>query len=592
MRGMGSQELNQSPKLIWSVWKLLRLRLIISFNSFRRGSLRQKIGMAILGVIILGAVAAVFVGSLFLLNFLQSPALNQFVPNSQAFLTSVPMLVLNASFIGILFTSFGVLLQALYLASDMDLLLSLPLPMRAVFLAKLLQAILPNLGLIGMFSLPVLFGMGIANHYSFLYYPLVLILILLMALTAAGISSLLVMGIVRIFPARRVAEVLAFLGAIISIVCSQSGQFTNRINFDEAATNIIPSRLAALTNLNAPWSPLAWGGRVLVDIGEGRWLSGLLFLILFLSSASIVFVVCLQAAEQLYYSGWANMQTSPRKKKSQKSKPAISKRTSSRNIQLPGILPRTIRGIINKDYLVLRRDLRNLSQVITPMIFGIIYTFMLVQSGGEAPSGRGEAPAWFMDAMNNITIYANVGISLFVGWSLLSRLALMGFSQEGKYFWIIKAAPISGGKLITAKFTVAYLPSLCIGLLFLTVISLVQGAPLSVFLYGLPVIAFSLAGMAGINTALGIKGANFAWEDPRQMARGTTTGCLSPLISLPYMIVSLALFFGPSILLSILQIPVMIGQLVGLVAGGGVCLACAILPPLWMRKAADQLGEV
>ncbi len=89
------------------------------------------------------------------------------------FLESLPVLIFTGLFMGILVTSFGVLLQALYLSGDMDFLLSSPIPIRAVFITKLMQAVLPNFGLIALFGLPVLFGLGISGGYNFLYYPLV-----------------------------------------------------------------------------------------------------------------------------------------------------------------------------------------------------------------------------------------------------------------------------------------------------------------------------------------------------------------------------------------------------------------------------------
>jgi ABC-type transport system involved in multi-copper enzyme maturation permease subunit len=110
----------------------------------------------------------------------------------------------------------------------MDFLLSAPVPIRAVFVAKLLEAILPNLALIALIGLPVLFGLGLSSGYNILYYPLVILVMGMLALSAAGISSLLVMAIVRVVSPRRVAEILGFFGAILSIICSQSA---NRNSF-------------------------------------------------------------------------------------------------------------------------------------------------------------------------------------------------------------------------------------------------------------------------------------------------------------------------------------------------------------------------
>ena len=99
-------------------------------------------------------------------------------------------MILSALFIGTLLTSFGVLLQALYLSGDMDFLLSTPVPIRAVFIAKLLQAVLPNVALIALFGLPILFGLGISSGYAAVYYPLVVLVMIALALAAAGTGLL------------------------------------------------------------------------------------------------------------------------------------------------------------------------------------------------------------------------------------------------------------------------------------------------------------------------------------------------------------------------------------------------------------------
>ena len=104
-----------------------------------------------------------------------------------------------------------------------------------------------------------------------------------------------------------------------------------------------------------------------------------------------------------------------------------------------------------KDYFVLRRDLRNMSQLVTPLIFGIIYAVLFLRGGGQPELGRGEAPAWFNVVVTNLFVYINVGISLFVGWMLLSRLGGMSFSQEGKNYWMLKAAPVSVAQLMIGQ---------------------------------------------------------------------------------------------------------------------------------------------
>jgi ABC-2 type transport system permease protein len=575
----------RDPGLWSSVWKLLRLRVVIFISGFRRAKLRRKIGTIVLVLLVLGLIAFIFSLSWLLLRFLSSPDLAQYVGDITPLLESVPVLLIGAAFLGILITSFGVLLQALYLANDMEFLLSAPLPLRSVFLSKLLQAILPNFSLICLFALPVLYGLGLSNGYNFLYFPLVLVMLAALALAAAGISSLLVMLVVRIFPARRVAELLGFIGAIMSILCSQSG---NLARFDNISGQQASRALALVTRFNQPWSPLAWAGRGLVDLGSGRWFSGIGFSVLTLGLAIGVFGAALTISEKLYYSGWASMQARQQKKKAQKRAQAeISKPWT---VLAERSIPAEIRAIFVKDLLSLRRDLRNMSQLVTPLIFGIVYGILFLRNGGELSAGQSDAPQFLTEILKNLSLYGNVAISLFVGWMLVARLGTTAFSMEGKNYWLLKSAPVSSGQMIVSKFLVAYLPSLAMGWAFLLVISVLQTAAPLLLLFTLFVVALCIAGNVGVNLTFGIVGANLNWDDPRHMQRGTA-GCLGSLVTFIYLPLSLILFFGPSLGASLLEWPDWIGQVIGLALGGVFCLACTIIPLYSVRSRLLRLGE-
>lgn len=581
-----------------TAWKLLRLRWRISWNSFRRARKISRI-FTIIGVLALAAAGGfVFWLSWQMVGALHSPELAQIVGDTGELIHSIPVLILTGFFVGILLTSFGVLLQALYLSGDMEFLLAAPVPLRSVFITKLLQAILPNFGLSALFGLPVLYGLGAAGGYSFWYYLLTPVMMVALSLSAAGLAGLLVMLVVRVFPARRVAEVLGFFGAIFSIICSQSGNLMNASNLNNTGSegaNIsseqVNSALGLLSQLNNPWIPLNWPGRGLVALGENAWLTGIGLVLLSLALTAGLFWISLETAERWYYTGWARVQVVMRKKR-----PGNGRQAGAPS-RLAGLLPlvqRTlsapVHAIIWKDFLVMRRDLRQLSQLVTPLIFGVIYGFMFLSSGGEPPPGQGDAPDWFMDSFRSLLVYGNVAISLFVGWMLVQRLGGMGFSAEGKNYWMLKAAPVSSRQVLVAKFLVAYLPSLLISLLFLLAFSVLQKMAPSEVLYSLVVLTGCLAGMNGLHLAFGVAGANFTWEDPRRMNAGKM-GCLAALLTILYVPIDLAFYFIPALLAEMFTIPSLYGYLVGFVLGTGFSLLCALLPPRLMEARVARLSE-
>lgn len=573
-----------------SIWpiiiKLLRLRILIFVNGVKRAKLRQKISLGFLGAFLIGFLGFIFYISWLMLQGLQSPMLIEVIGDISNIIQMIPTLLLSGAFIGILVTSFGVLLQALYLAGDMDFLLAAPIPIRAVFVTKLLQAILPNFALICAFALPVLFGLGVSQSYSAFYFPLVIILLIGLALAAAGISSLLVMLAARIFPARRMVEVLGFIGGITSLICSQSGQLAR---FEEFSPDQAGQAYQALTRFNLPWSPLTWAGNGLTMIGQGEWATGALLLSLTLLLAVGTFSITLATAERLYYTGWASIQGQKKKKKTLR-----TNKVSGSNflmLAIEKLVPASLRAIMVKDFLMLQRDLRNLSQLVTPLIFGIIYAFLLLRDEDGLSNGSGEIPEFFKPVMENISVYFTIGIALLVGWMLIGRLGGMGFSQEGKSYWLLKTAPIKTLTLVASKFLVAYIPVILLSGGFLIVLSLLQGLHPSQLLFALPVIILCIAGNVGLSLTFGITGAKLDWEDPRQMQK-TGSGCLGALAAMVYLPISLVLFFAPPLVAQFIDLPAWIGQVLGLMIGGAFSLTCAILPLWLVRHAVRRLGEI
>ena len=243
-----------------------------------------------------------------------------------------------------------------------------------------------------------------------------------------------------------------------------------------------------------------------------------------------------------------------------------------------------------KDFYMLRRELRNMSQLITPLIFGVVYAFMLLRGEDPLPTPESDTPVWIAEAMQNLPLYISVALALFVSWMLVSRLAGMGFSQEGKNYWMLKTAPLSVCQLLTAKFLVAFLPSLVVALLYLLIISVLQSGGVGQLWYTSLVVAFTTAANTGINLAFGVAGANMDWEDPRRMTTGLN-GCFAALASIVFLPVCLLLFFSPAIFIALLGAPPVLGQLLGLLVGGVVCVLATVVPPWLARERVSLLDE-
>ena len=194
-----------------------------------------------------------------------------------------------------------------------------------------------------------------------------------------------------------------------------------------------------------------------------------------------------------------------------------------------------------------------------------------------------------MSAINNLLIYGDVGLALFLGWMLVANLGGMGFSQEGKSYWMLKAAPLSSKQLLTAKFLVAFLPTMAISGVYILVLQILKGNGLWSMLVSLASVALILAGLTGIYLSFGVRGARFDWESPRQMS--SSVGCLGTIIGFIYLPFCFALFIGPNLAASLLNLPVVIGQVAGLLLGGVAGVAGVLIPLGMVIQRVPRLGE-
>ncbi len=346
-------------------------------------------------------------------------------------------------------------------------------------------------------------------------------------------------------------------------------------------------------------------------MGERNWPEAAAFLFLVCGSAVFVFWLSLAACERLYYSGWSSLQAVTKRRKPVRKKMTGQSRGLPANhgvvvveagLFAPADMPRErktwFRQILKspvislaiKDFLVLRRDLRNLSQLVTPLIFGLMYGIVLLRGGEDVFQGSGQAPELLRTGLQSLSVFGGVLLALFVSWSLIARLAGMGFSAEGVSYWIVKSAPVPPGQLIWAKFLVAYLPTLLLSGVYLVIISLLRSESLRLLPFTFPAVALIIAGDCGINLAFGITGARLDWQDPRHMQR-FASGCMSALVTVVYMGVSILLFFGPALAAEMLSFRQEWGLLAGLILGGGLALAAAVLPLMFVKERVNRLGE-
>lgn len=491
--------------MIADTWLLLTLRWRIGWNNFRSRKVPMKV-LTVLGLFWAGVVMAFFStliggGAGFLLRTYDRPGLAALIPG----------LILTAETLLLFISSFGVVLGSLFLTSDLDTLMTAPVDRRAVFVSKILDGLIVYYALLAVTAVPALLAYGLGVDYGPLYYLLVFVAVASMPLLPSGLAAVLVMLVARFAPARRVKEVLGLFGALFGLTCGVLGQ-TSRLWTGQLARsgNSIDALADNLRGLSDIPIPPMFAGKALAAAGRGDWPTFALSFAGFLIFTFGFFALVVLLADRLYAAGWVRMQSSGSSKR--------SKQRAERAASRSGLLGRApaFMAIVLKDWRVIPRDLRNFAQLLAPLIFLPIFYFNFL-GGRRAPFSDGGSD--FLGGFDGRGIFIAIGILVGTGM-VFGRIADTAISMEGKAWWLLKIAPVSGAEILRGKFLSAMIPFSVLSTLLLVGAGIWNGFNPLWALYGWFGVQLLGAGMMAISVALSVPWARLNWDDPRRMTSG------------------------------------------------------------------------
>ncbi|MEO7912962.1 MAG: hypothetical protein ABIV47_25215 [Roseiflexaceae bacterium] len=536
--------------MINAIRVLVRMQFVIFRNTFWRSKISRKI-LVILAVLALGAASfGLYRLTQAIVKGLTSPEFADVLVRAarsmpglsldvRLYLLAVPSAVLFFALALMVLTSFTTVLSSLYLSGDMDMLLAAPVPMRAVFVVKFFGGLLVPYLLLFFLIGPFLLGFGQGLGWRAAFFVTAFLVLLLLPLLPTGLGALLVMAVVRVIPARRAREIVGVIGGMVGISWYIFSQFSNQI-----APRVANARmLDYLRRFDNPLLPSAWAGRALAAAGEGNWAQLALYGGLFAGLSIGCFALCIALAERLYYAGWSNMSTQGgrvrkrRRTKDEGQTPALDNPQSFVSRLSSFVLPRQSAAVLYKDLRVFPRDLRNVQQLIFPLVVAGIWTFRLITSG--SPFGAGDQP----DVLKSFGQMASAGISFYICLVLSSAMGGAGISREGRGFWLLKVAPISAKRILLGKLALAYLPYPTIGALFVLFLSILQHSTPADFARALAMVLLGGLGATSITLGMGAAFPKLSWENPRQQ-NSIQAGCLSPLLYLAYLGLALGALLG------------------------------------------------
>jgi ABC-2 type transport system permease protein len=189
-----------------------------------------------------------------------------------------------------------------------------------------------------------------------------------------------------------------------------------------------------------------------------------------------------------------------------------------------------VRALVAKDLRMFWRDTSQWAQSL--MLFGLLAAYIFNLRHFSQQLGN---PFW-----THLVSFLNLGACALNLATLTTRFVYPQFSLEGKRLWIVGMAPLGLVRIVTIKYWLASVTSLCVTLGLITLsCHMLQMSLARTLFFGVVVSAMTLT-LSGLAVGLGALYPNFKEENPSKIVSGFGgTFCL--VLSFLYILASVVL---------------------------------------------------
>jgi ABC-2 type transport system permease protein len=414
------------------------------------------------------------------------------------------LIILLTFFSMLLFSNLVAALSTFFLARDLDLVHAAPVSPSSFFYARLINTTLNSSWMVLFFSLPIFAAYGSVFGGGVRLYLWVAVILPLFLVIPAAIGILITHLLVYCLPARRIRDILFFIGLIAFIVMYFLFRFSQpeRLVQPESFGSFI-NFLSAMETPSSPFLPSSWSAEILAGTLFSRDTEQGFFFALLTSYALFLPVSACWVSGAVYLEGWSKAQESRQ-----------GRRKHDWPDRILTVLTRPfspiLRALMVKDVKTFLRDTTQWSQLflLVALIVVYLYNFKVL------PLDRSPMPA---GAIRTIVSFANLALAGFVLSAVAIRFAFPAVSLEGKAFWILQSSPMSLGALLWSKFWLNFVPLLLLGELLVFVSNLLLHVPAWMMILSLTTMGLMTFGIAAISVGLGALYPNFDFDNAAEI---------------------------------------------------------------------------
>ncbi len=441
-------------------------------------------------------------------------------------------MVLLIFFSLLIFSHIITALSNLYLSQDLELCHSSPARLTDIFLSRSLYTVIDSSWMLFVFGLPVMMAYGFVYHAGFNYYLSLIYVSLPLVVIAAGSGIMLIMVLVRFFPAQRARDVIMFLSLILIVVLYLLFRFLRpeRLVNPDTFTSVA-QYLGALRAPDSPYLPSHWATDLLWTRLTNYTGSQVLNHLLLWSTASAILVMAIWMAGLIYFHGFSKAQEAKRRS------PAGRRILEKVVALITRPLGPEITSLIAKDIRTFFRDNSQWSQLLLLGALVVVYLYNF----SVLPLERSPIKSIYLQ---NALSFLNIGLAGFVISALSVRFIFPAVSSEGQSFWIILSSPLSPRRFLWSKYLAYLLPMLILAEVLIAYTNyLLEVTPFMMALSSVTIF-FLVFGIVALGVGLGAVYPNFQHENIAQVATGFG-GLIYMIISSVFIASVIVLEAGP-----------------------------------------------
>jgi ABC-2 type transport system permease protein len=495
------------------------------------------------------------------------------------------LLIILLTFLSmLLFSNLITSLSTFFLARDLDLLLSCPIPIRSFYYSRLMTTTANSSWMVLFFSLPIFIAYGSVFGGGLAFYIWVVLIVPLFLIIPAALGVLITHLLVYSLPARRIRDVLFFIGLFAFIVIYFLFRFSQpeRLVQPESFGNFVQF-LAAMETPASPFLPSSWSADILAGTLFDRPVDQGFFYALLASYALFLPLAASWVSGAVYLSGWSKAQES---------------RQGRRNSNwLDGLLrwatspfPNVLQAIILKDVKTFLRDTTQWSQLflLVALVVVYLYNFKVL------PLDRSPMPT---ATLKTVVSFVNLALSGFVLSAVAIRFAFPAVSLEGKAFWILQTSPISLRSLLWSKFWLNFVPLLLLGELLVFLSNLLLRVPSWMMAISLVTVFMMTFGISAIGVGVGALYPKFNFDSAAEIPT-SFGGAVCMILSIAFIGIAVMIEAWPIYLLAMeelnpgrVRVPPLWVLAPSLAAVAGLTAAAVVVPLRLGLRRLEQLKE-